>query len=429
MLSTSGTAGIISPDTSGRSERRKFNLQDKIHEQWADKTPFFTLLGKLRKETTSDPLFKHFEHRDNEFVFGKYFVNAATPSTWSSGLMTDLVVDEGTGSDRWDRFTKGMIIRVMNPATTAITTRFTAIVTDATSAGIDLKLISGTATNPSNNDEIYIVGNAHEEFGDKGQIFHDEVEFRYGSVQDFRNDWGMSDILQNTDLVGQHEWDRMKAMKTWLHKIHIEKGLIFGKMIRASGDLITTSWGSQLTADIDGDSTSGNVYLTDGIYQLLDQYGDSNQNLLTYDYDANTYSDWINMMEKVFRFGNSKKLALCGRTAYGYFSKLDKNFFTGQGVRMNLTPGQKTYGANINVLETPYGDLALTRDEILRDKWADIMIIIDLANVNLKVMKNLDTSVSEFNIEHKTGMFGEIRTVCGLQLNMLETHALIKFVP
>jgi len=43
--------------------RRGFGLSDKIAELRPDMAPFFTWLAKMRKEGTSDPVFKMIEHR------------------------------------------------------------------------------------------------------------------------------------------------------------------------------------------------------------------------------------------------------------------------------------------------------------------------------------------------------------------------------
>lgn len=428
-VTTSGSTGYLEPDASGFSHLRGFNFDGgkKIHELWPDKTPFFTFTANFGKEMTDDPLFKHRERDESEFVHGKYFVNAATPSTWSGTALNDLIVDDGAGTPGMAaRFVKGHIVRCITPA--SFTTKFIGIVNTVDTTNDDINITSlwkSGSPNPANNDELYIEGIAREEFGNRGTVWHVEDDFRYGSVQDFSQDAAMSDIMMNTK-GGREDWEDNKLMKTWLHKLDIEKGLIFGKMVRQSADAIGTSWGSPTAIDLDGVDGAGNIYTTDGLYTLLDQYGDTSLNKLTFTKATNTYSDFIDMMEKLSRFGSSKKLAICGRTAYGFFSKLDAAFYNNTSKQIYMEPGGSVFGVKIDRLVTPYMDLGLVKSEVLRDQWGDLVLIVDMNNVKLRVMNNLDTTAREYAVEPYTGKYWQIRTVCGLQVNLLKTHGMIK---
>lgn len=445
MLSTSGTAGMTSPDTAGRSERRQFDIKDKIWQVWPERTPFFTLLSRLRKEVTDDPLFKHFEYNNVENVVGKFFL--VGPCTWSSTAIgataTNVTVDDGSGNDRYTRFVKGMVVR-FTAAGAPLTHRGIAVVTGVDSGGIDLYSLTANSANPADNYEIWITGTAHEEGGDHAASKSDELTPRYGSIQDFRDDWKFSDLMLNTKLFGPDEYNRVKTNVLDYHKLQIDKALIFGKMIRDTANTWATAWGAPKTIDIDGDSTAGNVYTTDGILQLINEYGSATPAdgsgtpfKLTFDFNANTYSDWISHSEKIFRFGSPKKLFLVGREAYGAFSKVDKGIWN-TGAQTNGAPsnpfripmekGKDTFGVTINHIETPYGDLYPVKCEALRGSTMGLVgIVIDMENVALRVMRNLDTKVDEFEIPKKRIQYGEVRTVCGLQVQNLETHALITF--
>lgn len=431
-----GTAGMIA-HSSGFAERRKFDVGDRIAELTPSETPFLTFLTKLSKEKTADPDFKHFEHRSG-WLDKKFLVNAGTPSTWSSlsvgATITNLVVDDGSGNNTYTSFVKGMIVTLMAPARTAWTNRAVALVTNVDSGGIDLKALTAPSAvdNIVNNDEIYVIGTAHEEGGLKAETYSDEPVVRYGSIQEFKTGYKMSDILKNTDLWGGNEWNRIRADKMKEHKFDIERALIFGKMVRSS-DAVTSVWAHN-TVDLDGDGTSGTVRTTDGIYQFVKSFGTTQSanawgNRFACTYTSYTWSDFVDDMEQVFQYGSDQRVCLCGSTVFGSFSKFGSNTFLGSSPQINVNQGDSKFGLKIITITTPFGELNLVHDKILRGRFADLMLSVDMNNIRYRFMQNLDTLIETgIQTPGETAEHEEIRTVAGLQVDLLETHSIFEFV-
>jgi hypothetical protein len=238
----------------------------------------------------------------------------------------------------------------------------------------------------------------------------------------------MSNTLINTDLHGPDEWNRIRTDKMREHKIDIERALIFGRMQRQSA-AVASSW-SHLTGITDTGSKPNRV--TDGIYEFVRSFGAANQ-VITRTYANMTWSNFIDDMEWLFDQSPDPRVCLMGLAVSSFFGKVGDNTFLGAisgskfGLDISISAPFTRFGIKLQALTTPHGDLYLLRDPILRNKWADLMLILDVNNLEYVYLQNRDTAVNDVTAPGDDGVQENILTEAGLRIKLLETHMVYQF--
>ena len=90
------------------------------------------------------------------------------------------------------------------------------------------------------------------------------------------------------------------------------------------------------------------------------------------------------------------------------------------------------FGHKVAQVETVFGGFTMVQEPLFRGPYKDMMVLIDMANVKYRPLvgngKSRDTYI-ESNVQ-SPGMDGrvdQILTEAGLQVQLPETHAIVKF--
>ena len=124
------------------------------------------------------------------------------------------------------------------------------------------------------------------------------------------------------------------------------------------------------------------------------------------------------------------RLCLMGLSVASAFAKTTgTGTFWGSitGLNINVSSPFTKFGINMKELETPHGNLYLVRDPVLRGKWADLMLILDMNNLEYVYLNNRDTHVNDVTAPGDDSKQENIITEAGLRIKLLESHAYMEF--
>ena len=171
-------------------DRRDFYISPQVvQELWTDVTPFTTIVSNKETRQTNDPLFKMFEHRQ-PWIEQKCTIDGITAALAAdnaedsidiqaiSNLPTPATSGEGLA---W----KGLVFEVWD--TTDTTNKGTLLVTDITDANtIKVKNMGNAAFTFADNDNMYVIGNAHGEGTEAPDAWADDLRVVWNSTQIFK---------------------------------------------------------------------------------------------------------------------------------------------------------------------------------------------------------------------------------------------------
>jgi hypothetical protein len=443
------TSGILWTD------RRDFYISPNVtKELWTDAAPFLTIMANRGIEQVGDPDYKMFEHRAG-WVDQRFLINAS-PDSWTAsgdpgGTLTadNSVVVDGLvglgGAAAGDASLVGLEVEIWD--TTLATYKGVAVVT-AFSSGVKLKALGNprAATNRmvtlADNDVLIVIGSSFGEGSVSPDAFSDDLSVVYNSCQIYRTPVEITGTLYaNTKLRGySNELARLRKDKNFEHKLQKEKSLLYGVRIGGTGsiDLASDNSGSGTQLDtFAGDQTASPQRTTMGMFPALYRYGASSgakQNLFSITAASYTYSNFVDDMQKVFRFTpmtGTEKTALVGPGALSYWSKVSAT--TGiigkSGFNVQISGSQRdSLGFNFRVLETPHGTMRLVPAPALKDQYVNSMLVIDPNNVSLKQYRPMKYST---NIKTENGYDGvkdEYFSDEGLGITLIESHSLMTIV-
>jgi len=431
--------------TDINNTRRIYNFGDHIAEIAPQQSLWFSYLSKMAKKPTDDPIFKQLEKRHQwqrrtlylgEDVSSATYVAGETVLNTTAALFYCFYNKYGISTDttEWKPgfILKNQIIAVADSTGTPRQFMVVLTPTSANEAGeVDVKMISMFAESGvvfSDGAKAMVIGTAHEEASTRADGWKDELFSRDGYTQIFRTAIPMfSGSAQATRYRGDaNEYKRAWMEKLMENKMDIERAMMFG--VGSSGigyDGIT-----------DG-AAAGSYRLTNGIVPYTETHGKS------YDFSfANTnYDDIVDMMEDFFKpeSGNSgSKLVLASSSIISFFSKLGEGqSFLGNTVgksQYNLDVQNLTgrFGNEVTRVHTTFGDLYLTLNNQLTGLYGDTAIAVDMKNVKYRPLvgngHNRDTHIlTNTQAPDVDGRVDEVLTEAGLQIDLPETHAVLKF--
>lgn len=145
-------------------------------------------------------------------------------------------------------------------------------------------------------------------------------------------------------------------------------------------------------------ASSSGIYYTGGIYDSIVTAGITSTNYLsgTTSTGAVTLAAFNNFLQNVMGYGSDVKLAFCGPAAYAAISNYANSGTNGYRIMQNET----VFGMNIQVINTPFGELNLTQHPLFREAGAysttaetrglqTWMFIVDLPMMVQKVFEKL----------------------------------------
>lgn len=192
-------------------------------------------------------------------------------------------------------------------------------------------------------DRVLVVGNLNAE-GDTipDSVSYDPVQHT-NVTQIFRTPLSITRTARKTRLRTGDAYSRMKKEALELHSLEIEKAFLDGQFFDGLGDNgkpMRATRGA-ITAVIENESDNTSAYNFDP------------------DFSGDTWLqggyDWLDKyLERIFRFGDTQKLAFCGSGALQALNKLARN-----DADIKLEPGALEYGIRVMTWFTPYGEVHL----------------------------------------------------------------------
>ncbi len=467
-ISAGGTMQSSSVDHS----RRMFNFGERIAELNPQQSPFFTYLSKVRKKPTDDPVFKFLEQRHQWQRRTAQIKTAATTAAFSSGAVANKAnVQVDCLYDKYGRtvstatlpqfLLESQIIAVeceydANGSDAGVGSETAAVayfqitgapdVSNAAYAEIDLvwKAVyyvpDGTnagAITPADGSKIIlradadlqVVGSAFAEGGTDPEGWKDEFYDREGYCQIFKT---AVPLFSGTALATRYrgvsnEYKRVYAEKLMEHKMDMEHAMLFG-------------------IGTDDSTSTGPIRRTWGLMPYTEAYG----KIKTFTYASSSYDDFVDALEDVFspESGNSgTKLVLASRKVISWLNKLGSSSFMGNNVALGHTVTTSggsngfsadiqnikgSFGHNVTAINTVYGNLNFVMEPLFRGPWENYACMVDLKNVAYRPLSangvsrdtHVITNVQNNNVDGRKDM---VLTEAGLEVNLPETHTILKF--
>ena len=447
------TAGISSLD----STRRLYNFGDRVASLAPEQTPWFVYLSKVAKQSTDDPTFKFMEQR-HQWQRRNFTVHTEVPADDGG----EVWVVQGSGSAQtahavslecdYDKY--GNVKANSQPGfllVDQIVALQTSVATDTSGTGAAVKVchfkvksvdlesnagqadvtleavaIDGTNVAAGDNTNFFawettykgeVIGSAFAEGTSFPTGWADELYAREGHCQIFKTASPvMSGTAQATRYRGiANEWQRVWKEKLMEHKMDLEKAMLFGM----------------------GGAQDASVRRTHGIVPYTEKYG----KVYNYKWTANTdsnYDTFLSIMENFYapESGNSgNKLCLASRSVMSYMNKMGTGFASASmsnPFRVDVNYKDGKFGHKVMQVDTIFGGFTMVQQPLFRGPYADMMVLVDMDHVKYRPLVgngiSRDTYI-ETNVQAPgdDARVDQILTEAGLQIELPETHAVIKF--
>ena len=470
-----GGSDALAGQVSINDSRRIFNFGERVAELNPAASPFFAYLSKVAKKPTDDPVFKFLEKRHqwqrrNFFVDGMITTpagNNPTQATFDLVKADDLVdVDydiygrKAGGPYKAEFLTEGQMIAIegdfdaasgsQDDAKLVVYYRIQEVAQNSSDTGIKAEFVKAIklgvengevdVTSLASGDKIVhldnapgqVIGSAYAEGDTAPEGWRDEFFAREGYCQIFKT---AVPLFSGTSLATRYRGDANEYMRVYQeklmeHKMDIENALLFGY-----GEVNETSTAQHRK--------------TWGILPYTEVYG----KVKTFTYASSGYDDFVDAMSDIFdaeSAAGGSKMVLASRSIMNWLNKLGGQSFLGNTMAsgvgtsatgvptsapygVSLDKGQSLFnGVNVTQVDTLYGTLNFVMEPLFRGPWANHAVAIDLNNVAYRPLagngESRDTQVIT-NIQNNDvdGRKDMILTEAGLEIQLPETHAVLKF--
>ena len=455
-VASAAGAGTASLDNT----RRVFNFGDRVAELAPQQSPFFVYLNKIAKKATNDPVFKFLEQR-HQWQRRNFAMAVALTTSDANAHGTAFTAGDDVRVDcKYDEYGKivaaseckfivpgcilaikaddGIVYRVkVNES--AVVASSNTLVQNATSLSHDensnITEIAGEMLTAVGTE---IPSGAVFSVGNKGQVigsawaegtavpvgWEDKMYDREGYTQIFKTGMNIfSGTALSTEYRGvQNEFQRIWSDKLMEHKMDIEQAMLFGE-----GQIVAA-----------GEAAGGGAptRYSHGIVP----YTAANGKVYNMSYSSSGYDAFLDAMEDFFapESGNSgNKLVLASRKVITYLNKLGNGSFMNNSVgssqyRLDVTSVPGAFGHTVTVVNTIFGNLHFVAEPLLRGPWEDYCVAVDLKNVSYRPLVGngmsrdtlIETNVQDNGVDGRQDM---ILTEAGLEIQLPETHAILKF--
>ena len=351
--------------------------------------PLQALLSMAGSESTDDPKFNHFR---DELPNRTLTVNGAVASTSTTSIVVDNDDDEAF-------VVAGTILQNQ---TTGEIMRATADANLATNTLTVERNIGGTSHQIADDAVLVIAGHADQEGGTSPTAISFDPTTDFNFTQIFKTAVQVSGTLQNTYLrTGDKEQEQLtKALK--LHMGDIERAMFFGKRHEANG---TTASPTRFTGGLLNQITN----VTDGA-----SFGASANTITEKEFDRL-------LIETIFAFGSSEKVAFCGARVISNLMEIGKN-------RWQPTQIDNAYGVSLTRYTTYAGDLLVYMHPMFRQTgMTEEMIILDMGELKFRYLQGRDTQlIRDIQAPDFDGVKHMYMTECGLEMTQAKVHHRIK---
>lgn len=351
--------------------------------------PLQALLSMAGSESTDDPKFNHFR---DELPNRTLTVNGAIANTTGTTITVDNDDDEAfvVAGTILQNQTTGEIMRATADANLG-----------ANTIAVE-RNIGGTSHQIADDAVLVIAGHADQEGGTSPTAISFDPTTDFNFTQIFKTAVQVSGTLQNTYLrTGDKEQEQLtKALK--LHMGDIERAMFFGKRHEANG---STASPTRFTGGLLNQITN----VTDGA-----SFGASANTITEKEFDRL-------LIETIFAFGSSEKVAFCGARVISNLMEIGKN-------RWQPTQIDNAYGVSLTRYTTYAGDLLVYMHPMFRQTgMTEEMIILDMGELKFRYLQGRDTQlIRDIQAPDFDGVKHMYMTECGLEMTQAKVHHRIK---
>ena len=351
--------------------------------------PLQALLSMAGSESTDDPKFNHFR---DELPNRTLTVNGAIANTTGTTITVDNDDDEAfvVAGTILQNQTTGEIMRATADANLG-----------ANTIAVE-RNIGGTSHQIADDAVLVIAGHADQEGGTSPTAISFDPTTDFNFTQIFKTAVQVSGTLQNTYLrTGDKEQEQLtKALK--LHMGDIERAMFFGKRHEANG---STASPTRFTGGLLNQITN----VTDGA-----SFGATANTITEKEFDRL-------LIETIFAFGSSEKVAFCGARVISNLMEIGKN-------RWQPTQIDNAYGVSLTRYTTYAGDLLVYMHPMFRQTgMTEEMIILDMGELKFRYLQGRDTQlIRDIQAPDFDGVKHMYMTECGLEMTQAKVHHRIK---
>ena len=342
MATVSGVRGTGNILTA----KRVIDISKKVSVLEPDAAPLTQLTKKLDKRVAINPKYSWLEEESLNKV------DAANYTTGYTSGATDVVVEAGA------KFRVGDVVKNVN-------TGEQMIVTVIASNTLTFKRGFGTTTAAAitDNDVLFIVGNANQEGATKRNFLtNNEVE-KTNFLQIFRTPFGVTRTNDNSEMHTGKDLAHIRMMQLIEHQKEIERAFLWGEPFEDT------------TGTHPKRSTGGlNYWISSNVTN------DSNGTLTETEFEA--------FIRTGFRYGSKTKYLLAAPI---YVSAVS----AWAGGKLMTLPKDKTYGISITQYLSPHGVVNIINSTIFSEvtTYAGYSFLIDLESVAYRFLANSDTKL------------------------------------
>lgn len=374
--------------------------------------PLTAMLSMMGSETTDDYEFNWWTKTlpKQKIDVTAIYTDVALATAYSGDALTAGATVYVKGSEaQVSEFRPGHQVMLRQDGTSAVDTngKVTDRVLNGASSYIAVRLLEDTdSSNDLDDVDIaLIIGNVNSQGASIPQAISYEPEKFNNFTQIFRTPLSITRTARRTRLRTGDAYQEMKREALELHAIEMEKAFLWSIKSENTG-----SNGQPET------TTRGLVpFIREEIADNVDDFQTNTT------YSGKTWlqggEDWLDeQLEKVFRYGDTEKLGICGSGALLGLNRLSK--VTGQ---VQLTPMTTDYGLQVVNWLTPFGSIYLKTHPLYSYESSNRNAITILEPRKLKYRYIDDTtfiSDPEDRVNRNRSVDGteeEFLTECGLE--------------
>lgn len=369
--------------------------------------PLTAIMSKMKSESTDSPIFHWWDKElptQRATITGVYTDVLSTPYTTGGALGDTLYVKFGTAAEaREFKLSDVVLLRDASDYTVDVNARVSAApVENGASSYITVVLLeadnNSTSHDLSDADTAMVIGTMNEE-GTTAPTAkaYDPTEY-YNYTQIFRNSLDMTRTAMKTKLRTGDAYAEAKRDCLELHSIEMEKAFLWG--IRTTG-----------TGTAGKPRRTTNGVIRQITTNVSDYYSNSTYSGQTWLQGGELWLD--TMLEQVFRYGSSEKMAFAGSGAVLGLNRLAKA--SGQ---ITMTPMTAAYGLKVMQWITPFGTMYLKTHPLFSYEATNrnSMLVFEPANL---IYRYLDDTKFKADIQANDvdGKKDEYLTEAGLELH------------
>lgn len=425
------------------TDRREFYPETEVYEYWKEITQFLTWVSAISKVNTPDVLYKMFE--DTPTFQNQYFYNnGSTVTIASNGDESDAVtIDNITNLTRGataDTSLVGLVFEVWD--STGSTKRGQAFISSITSTTqVKMKTLKATAISTVDDDIFRCIGTVRGERSVAGESYFNELSVVWNSTHYFSLPVEVTGKLYKeaklkgySDELGRLRTKKFKEMKMQVQNALLKSSSTVGTNFNAS-DTFTEA---NLRTITDTDSNSSSVRTTYGYIPILEDYGtewtgsgamDANTNIFSLPVASLDYDVFTDMSKIIHdkREGNIIP-GFCGFGFLGEIAKkcVDGNKFGFLGKQQLGDTQINSLGFDVRNLFTPFGTIQLIPTKALANEYEYYCLLPNQDAIGIYEYEPWQYLTDIKKDNNYNGVKDVINYDCGLKMNLLKTHHIIR---